>query len=89
MYNTLTDVVLVFNSHSVANGTVIILQELNEHHLFPVSTGTRRQFVARSQVKRGHRGAVRRKIHIVNGHKFMATFLRQFTFCSHCNEFIW
>ncbi|XP_064403529.1 calcium-independent protein kinase C-like isoform X2 [Halichondria panicea] len=51
--------------------------------------GTRRQFVARSQVRRGHRGAVRRKIHIVNGHKFMATFLRQFTFCSHCNEFIW
>lgn len=51
--------------------------------------GPRRKFVARSQVLRGHRGAVRRKIHIVMGHKFMATYLRQFTYCSHCGDFIW
>uniref|UniRef100_A0A8C6WLA8 Protein kinase C n=1 Tax=Neogobius melanostomus TaxID=47308 RepID=A0A8C6WLA8_9GOBI len=33
--------------------------------------------------------AVRRRIHQVNGHKFMSTFLRQPTFCFHCKEFIW
>uniref|UniRef100_A0A674D074 Protein kinase C n=1 Tax=Salmo trutta TaxID=8032 RepID=A0A674D074_SALTR len=35
------------------------------------------------------RGAVRRRVHQVNGHKFMATYLRQPTYCSHCRDFIW
>lgn len=39
--------------------------------------------------KQGRRNAVRRRIHRVNGHKFLATYLRQPTFCSHCKEFIW
>ncbi|KAB0341166.1 hypothetical protein FD754_018092 [Muntiacus muntjak] len=32
---------------------------------------------------------MRRRVHQINGHKFMATYLRQPTYCSHCREFIW
>ncbi|CAH8494805.1 unnamed protein product [Dicrocoelium dendriticum] len=34
-------------------------------------------------------GAMRRRIHQAKGHKFQVTSLRQFTFCSLCNSFIW
>eukprot|EP00112_Aurelia_sp_Birch-Aquarium-sp1_P011542 Seg2425.4 transcript_id=Seg2425.4/GoldUCD/mRNA.D3Y31 product="Protein kinase C epsilon type" protein_id=Seg2425.4/GoldUCD/D3Y31 len=39
--------------------------------------------------KAKRRNAVRRRVHQVNGHKFMATYLRQPTFCSHCSDFIY
>ncbi|XP_050295085.1 protein kinase C [Anthonomus grandis grandis] len=47
-----------------------------------------REFKERQGFNR-RRGAMRRRVHQVNGHKFMATFLRQPTFCSLCREFIW
>ncbi|VDP05771.1 unnamed protein product, partial [Soboliphyme baturini] len=40
-------------------------------------------------IGRQRRGAMRRRVHQVNDHKFMATILRQPTFCAHCREFIW
>ena len=35
------------------------------------------------------KNAVRRRIHKKMGHKFMATYLKQPSFCSLCNNFIW
>ena len=35
------------------------------------------------------RGAMRRRVHQVNGHKFMTTSFPQPTYCSLCREFIW
>ncbi|EDQ88620.1 uncharacterized protein MONBRDRAFT_21555 [Monosiga brevicollis MX1] len=47
-----------------------------------------RKFVARAN--RGRRGAMKRKkIHVVLNHRFVALFLRQPTFCSHCSGFCW
>ena len=35
------------------------------------------------------RGAMRRKVHQINGHKFMVTNFKQLTYCSHCRQLIW
>lgn len=34
-------------------------------------------------------GGRRKKVHPIQGHKFVATILKQPSFCSHCHEFIW
>lgn len=56
--------------------------------LFPADRD-RRVFKEREGGIKARRGAMRRRVHQSNGHKFMATYLRQPTFCCHCKEFIW
>ena len=46
-------------------------------------------FKQNTQAFNKRRIAMRRKVHQIYGHKFMATFFRQPTFCSICREFIW
>jgi len=48
-----------------------------------------RAFQEREVFRVNRRGAMRRRVHQVNGHKFMAVYLKQPTFCSHCGDFIW
>uniref|UniRef100_A0A3B4DY10 Protein kinase C n=1 Tax=Pygocentrus nattereri TaxID=42514 RepID=A0A3B4DY10_PYGNA len=51
------------------------------------SEGNNEERVFRERMRpRKRQGAVRRRVHQVNGHKFMATYLRQPTYCSHCRD---
>uniref|UniRef100_A0AAY4CEB9 Protein kinase C n=1 Tax=Denticeps clupeoides TaxID=299321 RepID=A0AAY4CEB9_9TELE len=52
-------------------------------------SGSSSEGKTRRTTPRKRQGAVRRRVHQVNGHKFMATYLRQPTYCSHCRDFIW
>ncbi|OTF83491.1 hypothetical protein BLA29_008888 [Euroglyphus maynei] len=62
----------------------IFIELINKPELRPP-----KEFHERLGFNNRRRGAMRRRVHQINAHKFMTTNLRQPTFCSHCNKFIW
>lgn len=56
---------------------------------FDIADREKRVFKERESGIKGRRGAMRRRVHQISGHKFMAVWLRQPTYCCHCREFIW
>uniref|UniRef100_A0A8C5AG55 Protein kinase C n=1 Tax=Gadus morhua TaxID=8049 RepID=A0A8C5AG55_GADMO len=71
-------------------GRVYVVIDLSGSSTEASGTNESEERVFRERVgPRRRQGAVRRRVHQVNGHKFMATYLRQPTYCSHCRDFIW
>lgn len=82
--------IAVYLSNSCFRQSAGKVQSNRNRVLLLLSTDRERKvFKEREGGIKGRRGAVRRRVHQISGHKFMATFLRQPTFCSHCKEFIW
>uniref|UniRef100_A0A8C1VFC4 Protein kinase C n=1 Tax=Cyprinus carpio TaxID=7962 RepID=A0A8C1VFC4_CYPCA len=71
-------------------GKVFVIIDLSGSSSEAASSNENEERVFRERMRpRKRQGAVRRRVHQVNGHKFMATYLRQPTYCSHCRDFIW
>lgn len=70
-------------------GKLHILIQLTEKSVLPLPPP--REFKERFAfgLDNKRRGAIRRRVYQIKGHKFMATLLLQPTYCSHCREFIW
>uniref|UniRef100_A0A672GPD5 Protein kinase C n=1 Tax=Salarias fasciatus TaxID=181472 RepID=A0A672GPD5_SALFA len=70
-------------------GKVYVVIDLSGSSTAPASADNEERVFRQRMRPRKRQGAVRRRVHQVNGHKFMATYLRQPTYCSHCRDFIW
>uniref|UniRef100_A0A3B4DPC4 Protein kinase C n=1 Tax=Pygocentrus nattereri TaxID=42514 RepID=A0A3B4DPC4_PYGNA len=71
-------------------GKVYVIIDLSGSSSEAAASTENEERVFRERMRpRKRQGAVRRRVHQVNGHKFMATYLRQPTYCSHCRDFIW
>ncbi|XP_027862431.1 protein kinase C epsilon type-like isoform X3 [Xiphophorus couchianus] len=71
-------------------GRVFVVIDLSGSSSEEAGSTNNEERVFRQRMRpRKRQGAVRRRVHQVNGHKFMATYLRQPTYCSHCRDFIW
>ncbi|MBN3298447.1 KPCE kinase, partial [Amia calva] len=71
-------------------GKVFVIIDLSGSSSEASASNENEERVFRERMRpRKRQGAVRRRVHQVNGHKFMATYLRQPTYCSHCRDFIW
>ena len=60
------------------------------YYFFLETAGILRKFRLRNKpLGKGYKGAICRKVHVLNGHKFMVVDRKQFSYCSHCGDFIW
>lgn len=73
----------------IAGGTSLEKEILSTGQGAGVSNNTQPMFKQNTQAFNRRRIAMRRKVHQIYGHKFMATYFRQPTFCSICRDFIW
>ncbi|CAF1266881.1 unnamed protein product [Adineta steineri] len=84
------------NIHDKKSDIWIDLEPVGRIHIaielqgqFSNSVSNERHFKQNKRAFAQRRFAVVRRVYEINGHKFMATFFRQPTFCSICSEFIW
>ena len=60
-----------------------------ERGLLTLHLDTDRKEIVGEKKKLKRRVAIHQKVHLHNGHEFVASFFNQPTYCAHCHNFIW